>query len=54
MEARILNISQQPIEELTYDEKYNIWVQDRRKGLGGSDASAIIGIKNNVQLWRWH
>lgn len=30
------------------------WLQERRKGIGGSDASAVLGLnpyKTNVQLW---
>ena len=30
------------------------WLQERKKGIGGSDAAVVIGKskwKNNVQLW---
>lgn len=34
---------------------HNIWLKERQKGIGGSDAATILGLnpyKNNVQLWR--
>lgn len=36
-------------------DKHKIWLQERSKGLGGSDAAAILGLnpwKTNVQLYR--
>jgi len=40
--------------ELTYDEKRKLWLEERKGGIGASDASAVMGLnpyKSNVQLW---
>lgn len=41
--------------EMTVFESREAWAENRKKGLGGSDASAVIGAnpyKSNVDLWK--